>query len=91
MNVEPKDPGGLWIDLTVCADDFGLGDGINEAVLKLARSRRISGIGVLVEGPAWKTWAPLLDIADVDVGLHLNFTESLGGPGPIFPLSAFEH
>lgn len=73
--------------LAVCVDDFGLHDGVNQAVLDLLALRRISAVSVLVDGPSWNSGAPALreavargDGAEAriaDVGLHLNFTEML--------------
>lgn len=70
--------------LAVCVDDFGLHDGVNQAVFDLLALRRISAVSCLVDGPSWASGAPLLraairlgDTAVADVGLHLNFTERL--------------
>ena len=70
--------------LAVCVDDFGLHDGVNQAVLDLLAMRRISAVSCLVDGPAWQRGVPALqqaigepDQAVADVGLHLNFTEML--------------
>lgn len=67
------------IRLGVCVDDFGLNGWINEAALKLALAGRISALSCLVDAPAWPSGAALLDRPmrqRVDVGLHLNLTES---------------
>jgi predicted glycoside hydrolase/deacetylase ChbG (UPF0249 family) len=70
--------------LAVCVDDFGLHDGVNQAVVELLALRRISAVSCLVDGPAWRRGVPALrqaigagDQAVADVGLHLNFTEML--------------
>ena len=64
--------------IAVCADDFGLHDGIDNAVLALAEQGRLTGVGCLVGGPAWVTGAQRLaglDPARIDIGLHLDLTE----------------
>lgn len=70
--------------LAVCVDDFGLHDGVNQAVLDLLALRRISAVSCLVDGPSWASGAVALrqavgesDHVIADVGLHLNFTETL--------------
>lgn len=70
--------------LAVCVDDFGLHDGVNQAVFDLLAMRRISAVSCLVDGPSWASGAARLreaigspDQAVADVGLHLNFTETL--------------
>lgn len=70
--------------ICICVDDFGLHAGINNAALRLAAMERIHAIGCLVGGPAWKAWRRLLrrlDGDDVDIGLHLDLTESPLLPG----------
>ena len=70
--------------LVVCVDDFGLNDGVNQAVLDLVALGRVSAVSCLVDGPAWPSGAQALQLAVqgpdqalADVGLHLNFTELL--------------
>jgi predicted glycoside hydrolase/deacetylase ChbG (UPF0249 family) len=74
--------------ISICVDDFGLHEGINRAAMALARSRRISAISCLVDGPAWEAGAGELRNAGtgVEVGLHLNFTEDFGQGGLCQPL-----
>lgn len=68
----------------ICADDFGLHESVNDAVLQLQQSRRLSAVSCLVDGPAWPDGARSLRDTHIDVGLHLNFTERL--PGALFTL-----
>lgn len=70
--------------LAVCVDDFGLHDGVNQAVFDLLALRRISAVSCLVDGPSWASGVAGLrkavagaDAPVADVGLHLNFTETL--------------
>ncbi|TAK97526.1 MAG: ChbG/HpnK family deacetylase [Aquabacterium sp.] len=85
--------------LAVCVDDFGLHDGVNQAVFDLLAMRRISAVSCLVDGPSWASGAAHLreaigaaDRTVADVGLHLNFTETLDVPAqsacPSLPLGA---
>ncbi|MGQ0599287.1 ChbG/HpnK family deacetylase [Aquabacterium sp.] len=75
---------GAQRQLAVCVDDFGLHDGVNQAVFDLLALRRISAVSCLVDGPSWVAGATALreavgqpDAPVADVGLHLNFTETL--------------
>lgn len=64
--------------ITICADDFGLHEGINAACIELATRKRISAISAMVGAPAWRDGAKLLgafNVTQVDIGLHLDFTE----------------
>lgn len=96
MAVKQEAPGKL---LAVCVDDFGLHEGVNQAVLDLLALRRISAVSVLVDGPSWGSGASALREAVggcaarvADVGLHLNFTEMLDPSAqaacPSLPLGA---
>ena len=80
--------------VVLCADDFGLTEGISRGILDLARLGRLSAISVMSHRPAWQRLAP--DLADLDgrlgVGLHLTLTlgQPLGqmrqfAPGGCFP------
>ena len=64
--------------LAVCVDDFGLAEGMNQAVLALARLGRISATSCMVGAPLFQAGAPALrevDPAALDVGLHLDLSE----------------
>lgn len=65
--------------LCVCVDDFGLHEGVNDAVSVLAREGLITAVSCMTQGPAWSSGAKLWQGAlreQVDLGLHLNLTES---------------
>lgn len=66
--------------ISVCVDDYGLHEGINQAALDLAARQRVSAVSCLVDGAAWHSGAQALreTAVQVEVGLHLNFTEDLG-------------
>ena len=75
---------GTQRQLAVCVDDFGLHDGVNQAVFDLLALRRISAVSCLVDGPSWASGVAALreavgpvEAPVADVGLHLNFTETL--------------
>jgi predicted glycoside hydrolase/deacetylase ChbG (UPF0249 family) len=77
------------IRISVCVDDYGLHEGINQAALNLACLGRISAISCLVDGPAWHSGSNALkeSAAKMEIGLHLNFTENFGKNLIIHPLS----
>lgn len=75
-------PAPRW--LCVCADDFGIGPGVNSAIVELAQRGRISATGCMVQRDAWAAGAPELrglDAAQLDVGLHLDLTRPPSGRG----------
>lgn len=63
--------------IVMCADDFGMNEHVNRAVLELAAARRLSATSCLTQGAAWPSGAGRLRALDIDVGLHINFTEAL--------------
>jgi chitin disaccharide deacetylase len=78
------------VRLAVCADDFGLSGGINEAIVDLVGKGRLSAFSCLVDAPAFRPGAARLAplAGRADIGLHLNFTESFGEHAPRFSLPA---
>ena len=85
---EPEaQPGAAGVDvatagryLCVCADDFGMSDGINAAVLDLADRGKISATGCMVLRAAWTSGVVGLRglrglrASQFDVGLHLDLS-----------------
>jgi chitin disaccharide deacetylase len=63
----------------LCADDFGLTPGVNEAILDLCARRRLSAVSAMVTAPAWRADATRLrdfgKASGVEVGIHLCFSE----------------
>src|SRR5919108_4607710 len=61
----------------VVADDYGLAPGVNDGILALIETGRISGTSCMTGFPAWETDAvrlrPYLGLAAV--GLHLTLTD----------------
>lgn len=59
---------------------------IDAGILALADQGRLSGASCLVDGPSFPAGAARLAASRLQIGLHLNFTESFGQPGPCRPL-----
>lgn len=62
--------------VVLCADDFGLADGVSRGIVELAEMGRLSAAGAMTNMPGWRRAAPRLKplIGRVAVGLHLNLT-----------------
>jgi predicted glycoside hydrolase/deacetylase ChbG (UPF0249 family) len=77
----------------LCADDFGLADGVSRGIVELAEMDRLSATGAMTNMPGWRRMArSLMALRDrIAVGLHLNFTAgSPLGPMPtLAPSGAF--
>lgn len=69
----------------LCADDFGLADGVSRGIVELAEMGRLSATGAMTNMPAWRRAAPgLRPLRDrIAVGLHLNLT--VGTPSGQMP------
>jgi predicted glycoside hydrolase/deacetylase ChbG (UPF0249 family) len=73
--------------VVLCADDFGLTEGVSRGILELAHMGRLSATSAMTNCPAFPRMAPgLVDLGEtVAVGLHLNLTTGLAlGPMPAF-------
>lgn len=64
--------------IAICADDFGVDPAVNDAIVELAGRGRLTATSVLVDASVKGTSAHALQMLDLDIGLHLNFTEVLG-------------
>jgi predicted glycoside hydrolase/deacetylase ChbG (UPF0249 family) len=73
--------------IAICADDFGIEPGVDEAIVELCQKSRLSATSCLTMAPYFAEHAVRLKSLDVDIGLHVNFTESLGRQGLFLPLS----
>lgn len=62
--------------VVVCADDYGMSDGVSSAVLHLASQGCLSATSAMVLSPRWREDARrLIDLrGKIDVGLHLDWT-----------------
>jgi predicted glycoside hydrolase/deacetylase ChbG (UPF0249 family) len=70
--------------VVLCADDFGLTDGVSRGILELAEAGRLSATGAMTNMPGWRRNAPGLRPLKgrIGIGLHLNLTT--GRPlGPV--------
>lgn len=68
--------------LCICADDFGMSQGINHAVFDLADRGKISATSCMVHRSAWMAGLiglRQIDHSRVDVGLHLDLSRPLRG------------
>jgi chitin disaccharide deacetylase len=75
---------GSFRNVILCADDFGLADGVSRGIVELAEMRRLSATGAMTNMPGWRRAArDLKPVKErIAVGLHLNLTT--GGPlGPM--------
>ncbi|MGO4572847.1 ChbG/HpnK family deacetylase [Microvirga sp. 2TAF3] len=70
--------------MVLCADDFGLSDGVSRGILDLAEQGRLSATGAMTNMPGWRRAAPELKpfIGRIGIGLHLNLTTG----SPIQPM-----
>ena len=70
------------------ADDFGITEGVSEAIVELLKAKKISGASAICTLPNWSQLA--FDLAKFreqrDIGLHLNLT--LGSPISSMPCLA---
>ena len=75
---------GSFRNVILCADDFGLADGVSRGIVELAEMGRLSATGAMTNMPGWRRAAPDLKAlrGRIAVGLHLNLTT--GSPlGPM--------
>lgn len=72
--------------IAICADDFGIEPGVDEAIVELCQQKRLSATSCLTMAPYFAEHAVMLSGLDADLGLHVNFTESLGSQGLFLPL-----
>src|SRR5471032_3164623 len=64
--------------MIICADDYGMGDDIDRAILELCARKRLSAVSCMVamKRCGSELLRPLLEHqANVDVGLHLCFAD----------------
>jgi predicted glycoside hydrolase/deacetylase ChbG (UPF0249 family) len=61
----------------LCADDYGLSQPINEAIIELIQLKRLDAVSCMVNMGHWDKDALLLKpySHDVQIGLHFNLTE----------------
>lgn len=79
--MQPKD----FQPFTLCADDFGLAPGIDDAIAALIVDQRLSATSCIVLGERWPRAAKLLTSLDTtaEIGLHFTLTDHVpAGPMP---------
>jgi predicted glycoside hydrolase/deacetylase ChbG (UPF0249 family) len=66
--------------IALVVDDFGLHEGIDAAVLRLAERRHVTAVSCMVGVPGWRRGGGQrlrsLDATRLDIGLHLDLTEA---------------
>ncbi|MBL0406120.1 ChbG/HpnK family deacetylase [Microvirga aerilata] len=79
--------------VVLCADDFGLSDGVSRGIVELAEIGRLSATGAMTNMPGWRRAAPDLRALEdrIAVGLHLNLTTGspLSAMPRVAPAGAF--
>lgn len=73
--------GQWWKRIVVCGDDFGMNASIDAGITRLARLGRLSAVSCLAQGATFSGHGPDLRGFDLDLGVHLNLTQSLGDAG----------
>jgi chitin disaccharide deacetylase len=63
-------------NVVLCADDYGLSDGVSRGIVELAQMGRLSAAGAMTNMPGWKRNASALKPLEdrIGIGLHLNLT-----------------
>ncbi len=63
-------------NVVLCADDYGLSDGVSRGIVELAQMGRLSATGAMTNMPGWKRNAAALKPLEghIGIGLHLNLT-----------------
>jgi chitin disaccharide deacetylase len=80
-------------NVILCADDYGLSDGVSRGIVELAEMGRLSATGAMTNLPGWRRTAPDLKPLKgrIGVGLHLNLTTGapLGAMPRLAPTGRF--
>lgn len=66
--------------VVLCADDFGLTEGVSRGILDLAHMGRLSATSAMTNRPWWPRLGPELDAKDGRLGIGLHLTLTLGEP-----------
>ena len=70
--------------VVLCADDFGLSEGVSAGILDLVHGGRISATSALTNRPGWDRHAPDLRAEGGRIGVGLHFNLTYGAPlGPM--------
>lgn len=80
-------------NVILCADDYGLSDGVSRGIVELAEMGRLSATGAMTNMPGWQRNAAELQPLKgrIGIGLHLNLTtgSSLGEMATLAPDGRF--
>ena len=60
--------------LIICADDFGMSEGVNEGILLTYKADAVTDTSLLVNGPAFLDAVKIIKQNKIPVGLHVNIT-----------------
>ena len=62
------------VPITLCADDFGIAPGVDDGIMALAESGRLTAVSCMTVLPRWPAAAQrLVALASrVDIGLHFT-------------------
>ena len=82
-------PGAVPKQVTLCADDFGMSDGVDSGTVELVRMGRIHAVSCLTAPRRWPMAAQRLRElpSEVSIGLHLTLT-AIPEAGPTAPGAA---
>lgn len=69
---------GQFKPVAICADDYGVNVQVDRAIVDLANKHRLTASSVLVDAKIGQDSIDAVKPLDIDLGLHLNFTEALG-------------
>ncbi len=66
----------VFRNVILCADDYGLSDGVSRGIVELAEMGRLSATGAMTNMPGWRRNADGLKSlkGQIGIGLHLNLT-----------------
>ncbi|HSP23705.1 MAG TPA: ChbG/HpnK family deacetylase [Saliniramus sp.] len=66
--------------VVLCADEFGLTEGVSHGILDLVGMQRVSAVSVLSQGAAWARLGPELAACrpGIGIGLHLDIAAGIG-------------
>jgi predicted glycoside hydrolase/deacetylase ChbG (UPF0249 family) len=80
-------------NVILCADDYGISDGVSRGIVELAEMGRLSATGAMTNMPGWRRAAPELKRLKgrIGIGLHLNLTTGapLGNMAKLAPEGRF--
>jgi chitin disaccharide deacetylase len=66
----------------LCADDYGMTCGIDQAILALAEGGRVSAVSCIVNGREWSRSAEWMrKLVNIEIGLHVVLTDGMALTG----------